>query len=1408
MTRPRLTSPGHPTDRLIGTSPALDALRVQIQHLATFDTLGSPLVPTVLLRGETGTGKGLVARVLHDSGPRARGPFIEVNCAAIPETLLESELFGFTAGAFTDAKRAKPGLLEAASGGTLFLDEVDALPLPLQGKLLKAIEEKRVRRLGAVVDQSIDLKLTAATQAELSARVAEGRFRADLYYRLAVILLEIPSLRERGTDVLDLAQQFLQQYAEGHRLPPKKLSEAAEAWLQSYPWPGNVRELSHLMERVTLLHSDVVLDPQSLERWCLPHVQPTPTIEAEPTANAREREDEPTRIRRILDQTEGNVVQAARLLGLSRKALRYRMNRYGIERPSRKEAFHSLAERTGELAPPHSPKSEPGWQDSTLWDDVEELPTREEPHALIPGWEQKLVAVLAIEVTWPEPMVLEALHYEPWTMTTHWEQAIAEKVQGFGGVVLQSTPSLRLVAFGLPRTLEQLPQRAVQAALALRHLFIEACTGGREVPCPAVRQALHWGQLLVDVHASNPAERLMAIGETLALPVRLLGQTAHGEILVSTQLGGLVEGWCVLQPCEITDPDRPDRIRALRLIEVNAGDSLLARHGTHSLSQFVGRRRELRTLRTLFAQAKEGRGQVGGLMGDAGVGKSRLLYEFCRDLPGQRVTFMEAHSLSYGNPSPYLPVRELIKAYCSIEEQDDSQKIRDKLILKLRRLDQSIELALPAFLDLLNVPVEDFVWQTLDASQRRQRMLNAIKHLLLRESQVHPLILIFHDLHWIDSATQELLDSLVESLPTAQLLLLVSYRPEYQHNWGSKSYYTQLRLDPLSPASAVELLQSLLGKDPSLEQLTRFLIKRSEGNPFFLEESVRTLVETQVLVGERGAYHVVQPFPALQIPVTVQALLAARIDHLSLEDKRLLQLASVIGKDVPFDLLQAIAELPEGELRGRLALLQASEFLYEKHVFPEPAYTFKHALTQEVAYGSLPERRRYAYHAAIGVRLEELYSGRIDEVVDLLAYHFGRSAQDEKAVDYAILAAEKAQQRWANTEALAYFDAALKRLEAMPDTASNQLRRVDAVLKQAESKFALGRHTEHIKALEGIRGLVDGLADPRRRAPWYYWTGFLLSLTGSRPEVAIAYCREASTMAEGAGLDELRAFAESCLAQVYLFVGDLRAALVAGESALMTFEAHGNVWWACRTLWHLITIANALGEWRQGLEYCRRALAHGQRVDDLRLKVVGWWRTGSTHIQQGDATTGLQCCEQALALSPIPYDIAMIRAVRGHGLVKVGEVEAGTTELAEAVVWFDRSHLRYTRSVFALRLGEAYLRQGKHVQARTIFEDVFATSHEAGYRHLIGVAERLLGESFTTENPALAAPHLEAASRILEEVGARNEVAKVLVAQANLCYAGGNPTGARQLFERALTLFETLGTLDEPHRVRAALLKL
>ena len=399
MARSDPLPPAHPTDRIVGHAPAIQSLRAQIRHLATFDTVGSAFVPTLLLQGETGTGKGLVARVIHDSGPRAQGPFVEVNCAAIPETLLEVELFGFEAGTFTDAKRAKPGLVESAAHGTLFLDEIDALPVLLQAKLLSAIEEKRVRRLGAVQSRQLDVKFIAATPTELSVRVTEGHFRPDLYHRLAVVLLEIPPLRERGEDILILAQHFVRQYAAAHGLLPKQLSRDAEVWLQDYGWPGNVRELSHLMERVTLLSTEAVVTAPTLEQLCLPRPLRAVQAGAPPVRREAEPLDEPARIRQALSQTGGNVVQAARLLGLNRGALRYRMRQYGIRRPSW-EAL-TLPHGSQEQAAIGPSEAERGRSTSAA------------RPALEPAWEQKPVVVLAIDVTWPEAMEQHAPRVNP-----------------------------------------------------------------------------------------------------------------------------------------------------------------------------------------------------------------------------------------------------------------------------------------------------------------------------------------------------------------------------------------------------------------------------------------------------------------------------------------------------------------------------------------------------------------------------------------------------------------------------------------------------------------------------------------------------------------------------------------------------------------------------------------------------------------------------------------------------------------------------------------------------------------------------------------------------------------------------------------------------------------------------------
>jgi predicted ATPase len=309
--------------------------------------------------------------------------------------------------------------------------------------------------------------------------------------------------------------------------------------------------------------------------------------------------------------------------------------------------------------------------------------------------------------------------------------------------------------------------------------------------------------------------------------------------------------------------------------------------------------------------------------------------------------------VSYGKATPYFPVIDLLKLYVQGQDVDDPRTWRTRVTRQVLTLDEALQDTLPPLLALLDALPEDSPFRQLEPTQRRQHTLTALKRLLLRESQEQPLLLVFEDLHWLDAETQALLDSLVESLPMARVLLLVNYRPEYRHGWGSKTYYTQLRLDPLPPVSADAFLHALLGDDPSLVPLKPLLIARTEGNPFFLEESVRTLVETGVLVGTPGAYRLPRPLEGLQVPATVHAVLAARIDRLPPEEKRLLQTAAVLGMDVSCTLLRAIVDVPEAALHRALAHLQAAEFLYETRLFPEPEYTFTHALTHEVAYGSL-----------------------------------------------------------------------------------------------------------------------------------------------------------------------------------------------------------------------------------------------------------------------------------------------------------------------------------------------------------------------------------------------------------------------------------------------------------------------
>ena len=415
---------------------------------------------------------------------------------------------------------------------------------------------------------------------------------------------------------------------------------------------------------------------------------------------------------------------------------------------------------------------------------------------------------------------------------------------------------------------------------------------------------------------------------------------------------------------------------------------------------------------------------------------------------------------------------------------------------------------------------------------------------------MQPLLLVFEDLHWIDTETQALLDSLVESLPTARLLLLVNYRPEYQHGWGSKTYYRQLRLDPLPPASADAFLQALLGGDPSLGPLKQLLIERTGGNPFFLEESVRTLVETGMLVGAPGAFRLAQPLASLQMPATVQAVLAARIDRLAPEEKHVLQTAAVIGTEVPLPLLQAIAELPEADLYRGLAHLQAAEFLYETRLFPEREFTFKHALTHEVAYNGLLQERRRVLHARIVEALEVLYPDRLAEQVERLAHHAMRGEAWDKALAYNRQAGTRVAARSAYREAVAYFEQALMALAQLPERRTTLEQAIDLRLELRNVLVPLDEQARILDHLRAAEPLAEQLGDPQRLGWLACCLCFHFSVIGE-PDRAMAAGQRALALATTSGVFDVQVVAQTYLGIVYYAVGDYRQALDVSQRVIM-----------------------------------------------------------------------------------------------------------------------------------------------------------------------------------------------------------------------------------------------------------------
>jgi class 3 adenylate cyclase/predicted ATPase len=990
-----------------------------------------------------------------------------------------------------------------------------------------------------------------------------------------------------------------------------------------------------------------------------------------------------------------------------------------------------------------------------------------------------------------------------------------EAVHRYEGTVNQVMGDGIMALFGAPLAHEDHAVRACYAALRMQESvkkYAESIQRTEGIPIQ-IRVGVNSGEVVVRSIGSDLKMDYTAVGQTTHLAARMEQMAMPASILMTADTLSLTEGFVQVKPLgPVNVKGLNEPVEVYEITGAGPVRSRLQAAAARGLTRFVGRSAEFETLCQALERAGAGRGQVVALVGEPGVGKSRLFWEFTHSRRTVDWLILESGSVSYGKATPYLPLIDLLKAYFKITDRDDQREIREKVTGKLLTLDKALEPTLPAFLTLLDVAVDDpsagsgqAIWQNFDPPQRRQRTLDAVKRLLLRESQVQPLILVIEDLHWIDSETQALLDSLIESLPTAHILLLVNYRPEYQHGWGSKTYYSQLRIDPLAPESAEELLQALLGSDSNLGPLKQLLIERTEGNPFFMEESIRTLVESKLLVGERGDYRLAGPIERTQVPATVQAVLAARIDRLPPDEKRLLQSAAVIGKDVPFPLLQAIADQHEEELRRGLTRLQAAEFLYETSLFPDPEYTFKHALTHEVAYGGLLQERRRVLHARIAEAIERLHPDRLSEHVELLAHHASRGELWEKAVDYLHQGGQKAAARSAYKEAASYFEQALEALKHLPETRKNLEQAINIRVDLGPALIAMGGYSgpEVEEIYTQAREMCQRMGETPQLFP-VLW-GLARIYDHRDLKMGRKLGEQLLGLAERVGEPALLLEAHHELWANLFSLGELSSSLTHTKRGVELYDPHEHRHYASLYgghdpgvcgLRHAAMTLWLLGYPDQALEKSRDALTLARKLSHPYSLVHALFYSAWVHQQRGEIQAVHEQVEAGVALAA---EQGFTRRA-GQGAVLQGWVMAQEGKWQEGILKIRQGSASGFGQLFhAPLLAEVYGKVGQTGEGLRVITEQLGRMHKIGERffepELHRIKGELLGQATADEREAEAC--FQNALKVARDQSAKSLELRTAMSLSRLWQKQGKTVEARQLLAEIYSWFtEGFDTAD------------
>ena len=997
------------------------------------------------------------------------------------------------------------------------------------------------------------------------------------------------------------------------------------------------------------------------------------------------------------------------------------------------------------------------------------------------GGERKLVTllgcVLAHDTTIQGQAGLDALHGEMRTLFT----LAQEMVDRYGGVIHHVAGTRILALFGAPLAQEDHALRAVLAAWGLQQR-LAALRDTAEEPLAACLLGLHTGLMVVG--ELGEAQRSAIFGDLTLTLETLHEHAAPGMLICSEATARLVrKDVHFKEVAPVPMRGRSTGARTYQVVRLRSEDAAGVQLERRPRSPFVGRTHELATLQAALAQVIEGRGQVVGIVGEPGIGKSRLLAEWRQQLTAPGVTYLEGHCLSYSSAAPYLPLLDLLRAQCAITPADGAVAITGKVTGSLQAGGLAPDTDGPYLLHLLGIEAATTQLAGINPDTLKARTFATLRQLWLKSSQRRPVILVVEDVHWIDPTSEEFVASLVERLSGAAILLLGTYRPGYRPPWLEKSYATQLTVQPLSAQDSVQVVQSVLQQQTVLPRVAEALFAKAQGNPFFLEELAQTLVEEAVLEGDAASRltRSSSTVTDLQLPPTVHAVLAARVDRLSLEAKCLLQTAAVIGMNVPLPLLRAIAELPAAALYCSLGHLQAAELLYETHGLPEPAYRFKHALTQEVAYGSLLLERRRVLHARIVEALGPLTSKRVGaapdakdltaggqalDLVDRLAYHALRGEVWDKAVLYCRRAGRKAMARSAHHEAVRYFDQALHALQHLPETRDTREQAIDLRLALRSCLDPCGDLDRALANLREAETLAVALDDPRRLGQVSVSLSLHFYLMGAYDR-AIVTAQRALALAAASGDVTLQLLANLHLGIAYQTQGDYRRSidcLAQTMTALDSVEPHeraGEFLPAVFTPAHLAASHAELGTFAEGRSVGDKGLQIAEAVDHPMSLTFALWGSGLLALRQGDLSRAVPLLERAMRLCQDmdrPAFFPLMAAAMGATYTLAGRSADAVLLLTQALEQTMATEVADNQTLCSLTLGEAQMLAGRLEEAQALAEGALLLARAHQERGNEAYSLYLLGELAVRCEPpdcALAEAHYRAALVLAEELGMR-----------------------------------------------------